>query len=221
MENPDLVSLKQVTHSPTHSRPAECGSRYAIQARPDHPNGLVSPSRGLPVSMQQVAPALNRSIFHEVQQVTSVSPVPDPLAWAMDALSLPWENAYAFPSAAILGKVVAKLHDYPCRRIILIAPGRPNMPWFCDLVAMSSQIPLSLPNLLTRPVNQTPHRNQSNLNLYAWLLEPRQSKSRASLRLWQHELRLRDDQPDQSMRQSWPLLQSGASVFRWTSGHPQ
>ena len=28
----------QVTQSPTHSRPAECGSRQAIQARPDHPN---------------------------------------------------------------------------------------------------------------------------------------------------------------------------------------
>ena len=41
-----------------------------------------------------------------------------------------------------LGKVVEKLQDYPCNRIILIAPGWPNMPWFWDLVAMSSQIPL-------------------------------------------------------------------------------
>ena len=42
----------------------------------------------------------------------------------------------------------------------------------------------------------------SNLNFYAWLLEPQQSRSRASLRQWQHELRLlREDQPDQSMRQ--------------------
>ena len=40
-----------------------------------------------------------------------------------------------------LGKVVEKLQDYPCNRIILIAPGWPNMPWFWDLVAMSSQIP--------------------------------------------------------------------------------
>ena len=43
------------------------------------------------------------------------------------------------------------------------------------LVAMSSQIPLclpNLPNLLTLPFSQTPHRNLSNLNLQAWLLEP-------------------------------------------------
>ena len=36
-----------------------------------------------------------------------VSPVPDPQAWAVDALSLSWENLdpYALPPAAILGKV--------------------------------------------------------------------------------------------------------------------
>ena len=59
---------KQVTLSPTHSRPAERGSRQAIQARPDHPNRVVSPSRGLPLNMQQVAPAQNRHICHKVQQ---------------------------------------------------------------------------------------------------------------------------------------------------------
>ena len=103
-----------------------------------------------------------------------VLPVPDPLAWAVDALSLPWEDldAYAFPAAAIMGKVVEKLQIYPCRRIILIAPGWPNMPWFWDLVAMSSQIPLSLPNLLTEPFNLIPHKNLTNPNLHAWLLEP-------------------------------------------------
>ena len=141
-----------------------------------------------------------------------VSPVPDPQAWAVDALSLSWEDLdpYAFPPAAILGKVVEKLQDYPCNRIILIAPGWPNMPWFWDLVAMSSQIPLclpSIPNLVFQPFNQVLHRNLSNLNLHAWLLEPQQSRSKASLRLWQHELRLlKEDQPDLSMRQSGPFL---------------
>ena len=155
-----------------------------------------------------------------------VSPVPDPLAFAVDALTLPWEDldAYAFPPTAILGKVVEKLQDSPCRRIILIAPGWPSMPWFWDLVAMSSQVPLSLPklpNLLTQPFNQIPHRNLTNLNLRARLLEPQKSRSRVSLRQWQQELRLlKEDQPDQSMRQSGPFLQTGASLIRWTSGHP-
>ena len=178
-----------------------------------------------PNYMQKVASTSDRSICHEVQQqVTSVvSPVPDSLAVAVDALNLQWEglDAYAFPPAAILGKVVEKLQDSPCMRIILIAPGWPNMPWFWDLVTMSSQIPLSLPNLLTQPFNQIPHRNLTNLNLHAWLLEPQQSRSRGSLKQWQQGLRLlKEDQPDQSMRQSGPFLQSGASLIRWTSGHP-
>ena len=154
-----------------------------------------------------------------------VSPVPDTLAVAVDALTLPWEDldAYAFPPTAILGKVVEKLQNSPYKRLILIAPGWPNMPWFWDLVTMSSQVPLSLPNLpnlLTQPFNQIPHRNPTNLNLHAWLLEPQQLKYKASLRQWQQELRLlKEDQPDQSMRQSEPFLQSGASLIRWTSGH--
>ena len=55
-----------------------------------------------------------------------------------------------------------------------------------------------------------PQEFQSNLNLHAWLLAPLLSKSRASLRQWQSKLRLlRESQPDQPMRQSGPLLQSG------------
>ena len=154
-----------------------------------------------------------------------VSPVPDPQAWAVDALSLSWENLdpYAFPPAAILGKVVEKLQDYPCNRIILIATRTQNQSMLGHPGAMSSQIPLCLPNipnLVSQPFNQVLHRNLSNLNLHAWLLEPQQSRCRASLRQWQHELRLlKEDQPDLSMRQSGPILQSGASVIRWTSGH--
>ena len=142
-----------------------------------------------------------------------VSPVPDSLAVAVDALTLTWDDldAYAFPPTAILGKVVEKLQGSPCRRLILIAPGWPNMPWFWDLVTMSSQVPLSLPNmtnLLTQPFNQIPHRNLTNLNLHAWLLEPQQSRNRASLRQWRQELRLlKEDQSDQSMRRSGPFLQ--------------
>ena len=74
MENLDLVyQAISNSQSPTHSRPAERGSRQAIQTRPDHPNRVVSPSRGLLSNMQQVAPASNKPFGHEVQQqVTSV-----------------------------------------------------------------------------------------------------------------------------------------------------
>ena len=143
----------------------------------------------------RVAPASSGPVCHQIQQFVFVSPVPDPKAWAVDALSLSWEglDPYAFPPAAILGKVVEKLQDSPCNRLILIAPGWPNMPWFWDLVTLSSQIPLCLPNipkLVSQPFNQVLHRNLANLNLHAWLPEPQLSRSKGSLRQWQHELRL-------------------------------
>ena len=225
MENLDLVYQEASnSQSLTHSRPAERGNRQAIQTRPDHPNRMVSPSRGLPNNMQQVALASNRPICHEVQQVTSVSPVPD-LATAVDALSLPWEDldTYAFPAAAILGKV-DKLQDSPRNRIILLALGWPNMPWFWGHSDHGQSDPTE-PAFLAQPVNTAlqsgPSQKSDKPNLHAWLLEPQQSRGRASLKQWQQELRLlKEDQPDQSMRQSGPFLQSGASLIKWTSGHP-
>ena len=181
----------------SHPRHAERDGRQAIQTWPDHSNGMVSSPRGFQSYMLMVAPAKSGPVCHQILP-QFVTLVPDPQAWAVDALGLSWENLdpYAFLQAAILGKVVEKLQDYPCNRIVLLAPGWPNMPWFWDLVAMSSQIPLYLPNLVSQPFNQTLHRNLSNLNLQAWLLEPQQSRSRDSLRQWQHELRLlKEDQP--------------------------
>ena len=127
VENPDLVYQKTgYSQSLTHSRKAEFGSRQAIQTRL---NRVVSPPRGLPGNMQEVAPASDRPVCNKVQQQTGPICVTStrPLASAVDALCLPWEDLdpYAFPPAAILGKVV-KLQDYPCRRIILIAPVGPT-----------------------------------------------------------------------------------------------
>ena len=226
VENPDLV-YQETGNSPslTHPRSAECDSRQTIHTGPNHSNRMVSSPRGLPSHMLLVASAPSGPVCHQVHQQTSTVCITGCRRSGVDALSLSWEDLdpYAFPLAAILGKVVEKLQDYPCNRIILIAPGWLNMPWFWDLVAMSSQIPLclpNLPNLVTQPFNQSLHRNLSNLNLHACILEPQQSRSRASLRQWQHELRLlKEGQPDPSMRQSGPFLQSGASVIRWTSGH--
>ena len=216
MENHDLVYQETSdSQGPTYSRPAERGSRQAIQTKPDHPEWSLLPEVFQTICSRWHRPKIDLFATRFNKLPLFVSPVPDPLATAVDALSLTWEDlhAYTFPPAAILGKVVEKLQDSPCKRIILITPGWPNMPWFWDLVAMSSQIPLSLPslpNLLTQPFNQIPHRNLTNLNLHAWLLEPQQSRSRASLRQCQQELRLlKGDQPDQSMRQSGPHSSGG------------
>ena len=155
-----------------------------------------------------------------------VSPVPDPTAWAVDALSLPRENldAYAFPPVSLLNQVISKIMDQGWRRFILIAPGWPNMPWFWDLVNLSIQIPLSLPllrDLVTQPFNGLVHRSLRHLNLHAWLLEPRSSRSKDSLMRWQQELKLlKGRQPEQCTNQSGPFLSDGVTQIRWTLGRP-
>ena len=140
VENPVLVHQKTGnSQGMSHPRPAERDSRQAIQTWPDHSNRMVPSHRSVSSYMLPVATAPSGLVCHQFCP-QFVSPVPDPQAWAVDALRLSWENLdpYAFAPAAILGKVVEKLQDYPCNRIILIAPGWPIMPWFWDLVAMSS-----------------------------------------------------------------------------------
>ena len=66
-------SQRQVTKSPTYPWPTKCDSRQAIQAESDHPNRMVPPSGRFSKIVQQMAPASDRPICHEVQpQVTSV-----------------------------------------------------------------------------------------------------------------------------------------------------
>ena len=62
---------KQVTQSMSHPRPAEHDSRQAIQAWPDHPNGVVPSSRGVPRYMLPVAPAPSGLVCYQIQQQTS------------------------------------------------------------------------------------------------------------------------------------------------------
>ena len=120
------------SQSTSHPRLAEHDSRQAIQTNPDHSNRMVLSPRGVPSYLLSVAPAPGGPVCHHVSTTFCqfVSPVSDPQAWVVDALSLFWEDLdpYVFPPAAILGKVVETLQDYPCNRIILISPGWPNMP---------------------------------------------------------------------------------------------
>ena len=125
-----------------------------------------------------------------------VSPIPDPQAWAVDSLNIPWENlvAYAFPPTALLPKVVQKLQSQICR--IILAPGWPTKPWFWDLVEMSLDIPRQLPpirTLLKQPLNNQYHANPASLNLHVWYLGVQLSKNTGSLQKWQKELLLLKD----------------------------
>ena len=122
-----------------------------------------------------------------------VSPIPDPRAWDIDALNIDWTNltAYAYPPTALLHKVIQKIKQCHCL-IIVIAPGWPGMPWFWDLVQLSTEIPLQLAvstTLLKQSHNYVFHNNPQQPNLHAWCLGADNSKNKASLWRWQREFK--------------------------------
>ena len=105
--------------------------------------------------------------------------------------------------------------------IIIIAPGWPGMPWFWDLVQLSTEIPLQLPvstTLLKQSHKLVFHNNPQHLNLHAWCLGADNSKNKASLWRWQRELLpLSGHQQGPSTSQSGPYLKNGAEKIRWIS----
>ena len=120
-----------------------------------------------------------------------VSPISDPKAWDIDALNLNCTGltAYAYPPTALLHRVI-QIRQCHCL-IIVIAPGWPGMPWFWDLVQLSTEIPLQLPvstSLLKQSHLHVFHSNLQHLNLHSWCLGVDNFKNKASLWRWQREL---------------------------------
>ena len=77
-----------------------------------------------------------------------VSPYPDDRAWAVDALSLSWDDLgliYAFPPAPIVPKTIQKIQKSRGTTVILIASQHPSQPWHPLLLQLSigHRIPLT------------------------------------------------------------------------------
>ena len=192
-----------------------------------HPRGIVLRARHIPGRLNVIADKLSRlkqviqmecllsqQVFnhttttrfnHKLSKFVSL--MPDQVAWAVNALSLPWESldVYAFPPVSLLNQAVSKVMDQGCRRMILIAPGWPNMP------GQSAQIPFRLPlqkDLVTQTFNGLPHRNLKNLNLHAWLLEPPSFKNGFS-----DEVAARIKAPQRPSTRA--QYKSKLAVFKW------
>nr|KAG5707751.1 hypothetical protein BaRGS_003326 [Batillaria attramentaria] len=129
-----------------------------------------------------------------------VSPVPDPLAWAVDALSIPWNGlfAYAFPPTVLIPKVLTKLEGIDAI-ILLVAPLRWEKSWITSLLRLATDPPLRLPchrRLLRQPRSQIFHLDPDSLNLHAWRLSGLPSDAETS----------RVQQWRQSLQRAGPLL---------------
>ena len=113
-----------------------------------------------------------------------VSPMADPLAVDVDAMSMSWRgmHAYAFPPFVLLGRVLEKVFkDHLCE-MILVAPKWPNHSWYVILLELLVDSPLVLPlreDLLFQPHNHRRHRPLPSVCLHAWRLSSDLSKIEA------------------------------------------
>ena len=109
--------------------------------------------------------------------------IPHPNAFAVDALTISWENMYAyiFPPICLIPKILKYMRQFRCQ-IILIAPQWPRKVWYPEilelLVALSIRIPM-LENLLSKRKTKIYHPNPQMLSLNAWLFSTGISKQRA------------------------------------------
>ena len=71
------------------------------------------------------------------------SPVPEPPALAIDALSQDWQgrSIYIFPPFPLLSRVIQKLRTTQEGEVILIDPWWPSQPWFPHLLRLCMDHP--------------------------------------------------------------------------------
>jgi hypothetical protein len=112
------------------------------------------------------------AINHQTQIYCSWNP--DHLAYAIDALTIPWNNmfAYSYPPICLIPKNLQYMTQYNCQ-LILIAPHRPRRHWFPNLLKLIADFPRKFPfreDLLHHPKSNILHPNPAVFNLTAWLL---------------------------------------------------
>ena len=76
-----------------------------------------------------------------------MSPVPEPRALAVDALSQDWQgrSIYMFPPFPLLNRVMQKLRSTQVAEVIFVAPWWPSQSWFPHLLRLCVEHPLVLP----------------------------------------------------------------------------
>ena len=112
-----------------------------------------------------------------------MSPVPEPRALAVDALSQDWQgrSMYMFPPFPLVSKVVQKLRSTQVAEVILVAPWWPSQPWFPHLLHLCVEHPLILPyrqDLLSQQ-DQKYISDGKSFHLHVWRLSCDTTKQQA------------------------------------------
>ena len=180
-----VPSLSHNIESQTHSRVPECDGRPSVQVQPSAVNRMVTASAGVQTDLPKVVHTSCRPIFHSSKSQTSTvgisCPRPKGLGHRSSEHELDGSHCLCLPSDGSPTQGDPKIRHCYCL-IIVIAPGWPWMPWFWDLVQVSTEIPLQLPvstTLLKQSHNYVFHSNPQHLNnLHAWCLGVDSSKNK-------------------------------------------
>ena len=108
---------------------------------------------------------------HNMHLAQFMSPVPEPRALAIDALSQDWQgrSMYMFPPFPLLNKVTRKLRTIQTGEVISIAPWWPSQPWFPHLLRMCVDHPRFFP--YRRDLSQQGYiSSDKSSHLHAWRL---------------------------------------------------
>ncbi|XP_046582716.1 uncharacterized protein LOC124290072 [Haliotis rubra] len=107
-----------------HPRGEERPSQRPIQTSTAISHRVEVTSRGVPVGNNITRPSPHRPVCNPFQPSgdnVCLSPVPDPLAWAVDALAISWEGmkTYAFLPPILLLQVLRKINQTRVLQLIL------------------------------------------------------------------------------------------------------
>ena len=163
----------------------ECDGQSTVPVKPSPISKMVTASTGVQTDLSKVFHSSCRSICHSSEpQSSSVrisSPRPSCLEHRCSEHKLVRSHCLCLPPTALLHRVIQKIRQCNCL-IIVIAPGWPGMPWFWDLVQLSTEMPLQLPVSTILQSQIVPQPSVSlDLNLHAMCVGEESSKNKAFL----------------------------------------
>ena len=144
VEDHDLVPpLSHNIKGQTHSRVSECDGGPPIQVQPSAVDRMVTASTGVQTDLPEVVHSSCGPVSHSSKPQTPSLRVPNPrpkgLGHRCSEHKLDGSHCLWLPSDGP-SQGDQKIKQCHCL-IIVIAPGLPGMPWFWDLVQLSTEIP--------------------------------------------------------------------------------
>jgi hypothetical protein len=180
------IRQSDVAESSTHFREKEHFSRPSKQVQGPTTEWTLNKKIVLKLFTIWEVPHIDlfaSAINHQTQMYCSWNL--DHLAYGIDALTIPWNNmfAYAYPPICLIAKILQHMTKYNCQ-LILIAPHWPRRHWFPNLLKLIADFPRNFPvreDLLHQPKSNILHPNPAVFNLAAWLLSTNTLKRKVFL----------------------------------------